>query len=368
MYKIYTNIITKRLSKVFNKHILNKSQLGFRKGMSPQSALRCLTNIIEEANYSQKELHLTHIDCKKAFDSIHQDAIFEALEVYGVGEHMLQVIQELYQDCSAHLKINNHKGTDFPIGRGVRQGDTLSPLLFIITVNGLLDWIEANPEGYTMMQGLKLGIIAYCDDMVLIAPNKRDTKILFNKLKEFCQWAIQLRMDLIWEDQMTYLEKKFKLFQNLILHRHLNTNQKIYISNIVSNTYITYSMAVIHYDSKWLAKLDKITNTTINHSMGLKANSNTKPLYATTKEGGKGLISLIDLQEATTCAQTIKELNSTTLSALSTNNMWYKNPVLEGPSMTRWKSALHKNAITIKPKSMDLSIIGHNQHTETLAR
>jgi hypothetical protein len=163
--------------------------MGFRKGMSPQSALRSLTNIIEEANHTQKELHLTYIDCKKAFDSIHQHAIFEALEAYGVGNHMIDLIKELYQDCSAHLNINNIKGEDFSISRGVRQGDTLSPLLFIITLNGLLDWIEKEPEGYTMMQGLKVGTIAYCDDLVLIAPSKKDTKKLFNKLKTFCKWA-----------------------------------------------------------------------------------------------------------------------------------------------------------------------------------
>ena len=189
LYKVYTNIITKRLSKALNKYVLNKSQMGFRKGMSPQSALRCLTNIIEEANFTQKELHLTYIDCKKAFDSIHQEAIFIALEKYGVSEKMILTIRQLYKNCNSHLVINNSQGKNFNIERGVRQGDTLSPLLFITTINGILDWIEDSQEGYVMMQGLKIGALAYCDDIVLVAPSKKDTKKLFKKLKAFCEWA-----------------------------------------------------------------------------------------------------------------------------------------------------------------------------------
>jgi ribonuclease HI len=175
-------------------------------------------------------------------------------------------------------------------------------------------------------------------------------------------------MDLDWTEQQGYLETKFKQFQNLILHQQLTTNQKIYVSNIVSNSYITYSMAAIHYNHKWLKKLDSITAKNINHSMGLRANCNTRPLYASIKEGGKGLTSLVDLQEAISCAQTTKELNSNSLSTLTTANMWFKNPVMESPSISSWKSALHRNHITVKPKSMDLSIIGLNRETENLAR
>ncbi|NEJ83942.1 hypothetical protein GR268_46720, partial [Rhizobium leguminosarum] len=77
-YKIYTKIITNRLSLVASKHILAHSQLGFRPGMSAQSALHAVTDLLEDSRLHNNELHLLYVDCKKAFDSITHDAIFEA--------------------------------------------------------------------------------------------------------------------------------------------------------------------------------------------------------------------------------------------------------------------------------------------------
>jgi exonuclease III len=48
-YKIFTKILTNRLSRVANKHILDRSQLGFRKGMSAQSALRVMVDVLEDS-------------------------------------------------------------------------------------------------------------------------------------------------------------------------------------------------------------------------------------------------------------------------------------------------------------------------------
>jgi hypothetical protein len=169
VYKIYTKIIADCLSLVVGKHILLHHQMGFRPGMSAQSALQAVTNVLKDSKVQSTELHLAYIDCKKAFDSITHDTIFQALEYYGVGPLFIQLIHRLYEGSHSDVFINGEAGQPFPISRGVRQGDTLSPLLFIITINPVIVWIAARSGGYCFTNNLYISIVAYCDNLVLLA-------------------------------------------------------------------------------------------------------------------------------------------------------------------------------------------------------
>ena len=176
-----------------------------------------------------------------------------------------------------------------------------------------------------------------------------------------------LRMDLNWTDQMTLLERKLKNFQNMLRGKKLTADQKVIASNAVSNSYVAYSMAVIHYDRPWLEKLDKYTATTINKAMGLRANANHKPLFLDVIRGGKGLVSLVDLQDAITCSQTITEMNSNTLSAGTTQNTWYANLRPTHTTHTHMKEALQRNNLIVRTKTTGPDVIGHNPTFSDLA-
>jgi hypothetical protein len=65
-------------------------------GMSAQSTLRAVVDMLEDSNLHSTEPHLVYIDCKKAFDSVTHNAIFEALEHYSMGPHCGQLIH-VYQ-------------------------------------------------------------------------------------------------------------------------------------------------------------------------------------------------------------------------------------------------------------------------------
>lgn len=178
-------IITTRLTKVLNLHILSPSQTGFWKGMGPMTALCAMVDMIEDAKYTNNELHLAYVDCKKAFDSEHHQAILDTLEVYGTGQKFTNIIKAIYTNCPTNFVINGDKSQDFYIEQGVQQGDTLSPLLFITTINPLLEWINQDQNGYTYAQGLVISIITYCDDLVLVSSNHEGLSNSFNKLIEF---------------------------------------------------------------------------------------------------------------------------------------------------------------------------------------
>ena len=84
------------------------------------------------------------------------------------------------------MKFNNKLSNPFKIGRGTPQGETLSPFLFIFTINPLLNSID-NDEN---IKGIELGkskvkVMAYADDLVLIGENKEDLEKMLVHVKNY---------------------------------------------------------------------------------------------------------------------------------------------------------------------------------------
>ena len=72
---------------------------------------------------------------------------------------------------------------------GVQQGDTLSPLLFILAINPALHWIDQPGQGHTFRNGTCVPVVAYCNDVTLISDNTTSMEVAFTKLVTFGVWA-----------------------------------------------------------------------------------------------------------------------------------------------------------------------------------
>ena len=84
-------------------------------------------------------LHLCFVDFKKAYDSVWRDGLFYKLLKSGVRGKTFNVIQSMYSQSECYIKINGDR-TDFMSDSiGVKQGEVLSPLLFNLFINDLVD-------------------------------------------------------------------------------------------------------------------------------------------------------------------------------------------------------------------------------------
>ena len=75
----------------------------------------------------------------KAFDSVNRDLLFHKLLSYIIDGKMYFAIKALYRNTLNCIKLNGHLSKWFTSLFGVRQGDTLSPTLFNIFINDLMD-------------------------------------------------------------------------------------------------------------------------------------------------------------------------------------------------------------------------------------
>ena len=133
--KIYNTIIRERIQPAIDE-ILRPNQNGFKqKNSSTVGQILTVRRIIEEKNLVAC---IIFIDFSKAFDSIHSPKMAEILKSYDIPNKIINAIMILY--CNNRSMVRSPDGDTelFDINSGILKGDTLAPLLFIITLDYVL--------------------------------------------------------------------------------------------------------------------------------------------------------------------------------------------------------------------------------------
>ena len=86
--------------------------------------------LIERCAEWNVELWMGSVDFEKAFDSIEHEALWQVLPDQGVDDDHIDFLTVLYNNQTACVTAGANS-RDFPVGRGVKQGDPISALLFI---------------------------------------------------------------------------------------------------------------------------------------------------------------------------------------------------------------------------------------------
>ena len=121
--------------------------------------------------------------------------MFKLLES-GVDGKMYYIIKSLYDmtKTEASIKINEYLTDWFVTTQGVKQGDSLSPILFILFINGLAKHLQELGFGIDM-NGRKVPILLYADDIVLISKNEKELQAMINFVKEWCDtWLMSINL------------------------------------------------------------------------------------------------------------------------------------------------------------------------------
>ena len=186
-YKLYTGILNSFLvDHCTSNNIITLEQAGGKPG-SWGCTDQLLINkmILDEVKKNRRNLHLMWFDYKKAFDSVPHDWIIKALELAKVPYEIIRSVQNLMSIWATKLYLSDITSEVIKYLCGILQGDCLSLILFILSVNPLSFLLKKLP-------GYNAG-----------PPGQRDTKIthLFfvDNLKTYAQDAIgaKLQLDLI---------------------------------------------------------------------------------------------------------------------------------------------------------------------------
>jgi len=123
----------------------------------------------------KKNLCMVWIDFRKAFDSVPHDWIIKCLQLYGVNSQIQQFLFHSMRLWHTILTVNGDIYGEVPIRCGIFQGDSLSPLLFILALMPLSLLLNKSSKGYLIQCGhQRVSHLVYIDDIKLfttVAPS-----------------------------------------------------------------------------------------------------------------------------------------------------------------------------------------------------
>jgi len=165
-------VVVKHLHKILaqrlrESRIVDLRQRCFDDGCGENVAV--LASLLMDARSRRRELHAASLDFAKAFDSVSHGAITNALAGLGLP-HGLIDIGHTYAHSSTMFEVRGVRSELSGIGRGVRQGDPLSPVLFCLVVDVVMRAIPAD-VGYQLGEH-RINSITYADDVLLFAATK----------------------------------------------------------------------------------------------------------------------------------------------------------------------------------------------------
>ena len=116
-----------------------------------------LSYIINEAGKKQRSLIVTLLDLKNAFGEVNHNLIDIVLEFHHIPREMKQLIRKIYTEFFITITTTAFTSDFIHVGKGVLQGDCLSPLLFNMVINTFIQYIKSEQFqqlGYTFIKFL----------------------------------------------------------------------------------------------------------------------------------------------------------------------------------------------------------------------
>ena len=183
--KLYCGVLNSRLENwVDENNVLCDEQNGFRKSRSTLDHLSTLTSIIEMRKAKKKDTFVAFIDFSKAYDSIPRDKLWTKLKEMGLCGRLYNALISLYKSVRSCVRINGVSTDFFDVKCGLKQGCLLSPLLFNLYIEDLIRDMKLLNIGIEI-EGEKICILLYADDVILIANTEEDLQSLLNCLNEW---------------------------------------------------------------------------------------------------------------------------------------------------------------------------------------
>ena len=159
-------------------------KLDLEKAEEPECKLPTSVGSQKKAREFQKNIYFCFTDYAKAFDCVAHNKLWKTLQEMRIPDHLTCLPRNLYAGQEATVRTG-HGTTDwFQIGKGVRQGCILSPCLFnlhaeCIMQNAGLDEAQAGIK----IVGRNINNLRYADT-TLMAESKEELKSLLMKVKE----------------------------------------------------------------------------------------------------------------------------------------------------------------------------------------
>lgn len=329
--RLFGRILTLRLAKACP---LNPRQRGFLAGADGCAEnLTILDKLIGKAR-AEKSLAIVFVDFARAFDSVSHDHILAVLAQRGMGGLVYDVVKDSYTDCRTTICCGGARSEPITMRVGVKQGDPMSPLLFNLAMDPLINEVETNGWGLDR-DGVKIASLVFADDLALVCGSRMDMARQLEVLENFCDttglraqpkkcygfmleggtvnaegpWLLnEARIQMVDPEQTVKylgvqvgpdkgvsapgLEDKLEKWLTNITRADLKPSQWITILNTFTLPRVTYQAVLGKLSMNALSEMDRRTRKAVKSWLHLAPTVNNGLLYSRVKDGGLGITRL----------------------------------------------------------------------------
>lgn len=164
--------------------VTSSNQFGFKPKGSTDACTMLVKETIAYYRCNDSDLYCVFLDASKAFDRVNYSKLFCCLFERKLPIAIIRLLFYMYTNHTSCVFWNGSYSEKFPISNGVKQGGILSPILFCVYVDGLLNRLAETGVGCYVGSNF-LGALAYADDFVLMAPTPSAMRVLLNICNQF---------------------------------------------------------------------------------------------------------------------------------------------------------------------------------------
>jgi len=388
IYKTLTGIVASYVYDYLHKEkLIPLEQKGCHKATQGcKDHLLLDKTVTKHCRSKKRNLHMAWIDYKKAYDMVPHSWIIKSLQLCGVHTNITNWIDNTMRTWQTDLYIQETHISNIKVKRGIFQGDSLSPLLFIIALFPLTKLINKTDKGYNLSTKARVSHLLYMDDIKLYGRSEKEITSLINTVQGFssdigmefglqkcAQVAIKRGViddrnsdiTTLTGDKISsvFLDEPYKylgVLQTSTIHNteikdgvtkeYLTRMRQVLKSNLngtnatkAINTYaiptIRYTAGIIKWTKEEMDQLDRDTRKVLTKYGAHNPNADVDRLYANRNDGGRGLTPVRDtiLNEEQRLMQTISKRQDWISKAIMAENTLEAEPYTKVNYKENWR-------------------------------
>ena len=340
MWKLLTGIFAEKIyDHLHTNNALPDEQKGCRKrSRGTKDQLLIDKAVLKEARLKKRCLAMAWIDYRKAYDMVPHSWILETLGLIKVAKNIEGLLRGSMKSWKTVLTANGEELGEVSIRRGIFQGDSLSPLLFVVAMIPLTSLLRREEMGYRFgKEGKKINHLLFMDDLKLYGRSAEEVDKLCGVVHKFSEdIGMKFGMDKcavlemkngvkvkskgvelpdgevmkeVEEEGYKYLgvlesddilmdEMKEKVRREYFRRVKAAAGSQLYAGRLLQavNTWavsvVRYTAGILKWNEKELQKMDTRTRKILSMNGAFHTRSSVDRLYIKRKEGGRGLMSV----------------------------------------------------------------------------